>query len=71
MRAVYAASERGALPAGVGSMCLSGIFGGLASLGLSISGERRGGCPMSSGTETERSLASEGIPVLRVKLVLV
>lgn len=36
MRAVYAASERGALPAGVGfSMRSPGIFDGLASLGLS------------------------------------
>jgi hypothetical protein len=37
MRAVYAASEAGALPAAVGfSMRASGIFDGLAALGLSV-----------------------------------
>ena len=37
MRAVYAASEHGALPAGVGfSLCSTGIFDGLASLGLDV-----------------------------------
>jgi hypothetical protein len=37
MRAVCAASERGALPAGVGfSMCSPEIFDGLAALGLHI-----------------------------------
>lgn len=37
MRAVQAASDSGALPAGVGiSMRSTGIFDGLASLGLHI-----------------------------------
>lgn len=50
MRAVYAASATGALPAGVGSMRSAGIFDGLASLGLSISGGTGGGSPMSAAT---------------------
>ena len=37
MRAVYAASTTGALPAGVGSMRSPGFSGGLAALGLSLS----------------------------------
>ena len=53
MRAVYAASERGALPAGVGfSLCSTGIFDGLAALGLSISEEQGGGSPMSGRVES-------------------
>lgn len=35
-RAVWAAREVGALPAGFGSLCFPGFCGGLASLGLSI-----------------------------------
>ena len=47
MRAVYAASATDALPAAVGSMRSPGIFVGLPSVGLSISGEQGGGSPMS------------------------
>ena len=36
MRAVYAASTEGTLPAGVGSLRSSGIFDGLPSVGLHI-----------------------------------
>ena len=64
MRAVYAASDRGALPAGVGfSMRSSGILDGLPSVGLPISGEQGGGCPMSdrwrsNGSSGSRSSSS-------------
>ena len=47
MWAVCAASEGGALPAGVGSMRSPGIFDGLPSVGLSISEEQGEGSPMS------------------------
>ena len=52
MRAVCAASDAGALPAGVGfSLRSPGIFDGLAALDLSISEEQGGGSPMSDSDE--------------------
>ncbi len=60
MRAVYAASDLGALPAGVGfSMRSPGIFDGLAALGLSISEEQGGGSPMSDPAAID--FAAEGL----------
>lgn len=47
--ALYGASATGALPAAVGiSMRSPGIFDGLPSVGLSISGEQERGSPMSA-----------------------
>src|SRR5262245_31791961 len=53
LRAVKAARDAGALPAGVGSLCFPGFCGGLASLGLSIqiSGRTGGGSPMRAELE--------------------
>src|SRR5436305_2839237 len=47
IRAVYAASDAGALPAGVGSMSLPGFSGGLPGLSISFPERTGGGSPMS------------------------
>ena len=61
MRAVCAASDAGALPAGVGfSLRSPGIFDGLAALDLSISEEQGGGSPMSEQRRVPVALSIAG-----------